>query len=282
MRYIAGISEIQDCYDAFITDIWGVLHDGTKTYPGVIDSLRSLQDCGKKVLLLSNSGRRAKVVCADLKGFDILPGLYNSLVTSGELTHLALRYDLDGKNLGSHYFLFGSERYGLSDGLMIRRTDDPTAAEFVLTIGVEGNPQSTDIYQKTLELLARRGLTMVCANPDVLVNRNSVLGIGPGALAAHYEKRGGRVIYFGKPFKTIYQYCLQQLPGIAHDRIVTIGDSLRTDIAGARNSGLDSILVGTGLHCQEFATIPPDTRKLKMRCKAEDTFPTMIMGGFIW
>ena len=284
MKFIEGIAAIKDRYDAFVADIWGVLHDGSKAYPGIIDCLRTLQECGKKITLLSNSGRRAQVVGADLCSFGIVPELYTSLVTSGELTHLAFKANLDRRlqNLGTRYYLFGSEKYGLTEGLDLVGTADMTTAEFILTIGIEGNPSSTGIYEESLRYFAQRGLTMVCANPDASVNRNGTLGIGPGALAAYYEKLGGRVVYFGKPHSAIYHLCLEQLPGIAPDRIVIVGDSLKTDIAGAINCGIDNILVGTGIHYQELAPIPEDIQQLTALCHAENTFPTMIAKGFVW
>lgn len=284
MKFIAGISDIKDHYDAFVTDIWGVLHDGSKAYSGVLDCLRELQACGKKVILLSNSGRRGHIVSSDLCAFGITPELYTSVVTSGELTRLLFEANADSRlqHLGRHYYLFGSERYGLTQGLGLYRTDDAAAAEFILTIGVEGNPSSTEIYEEALRYFVQRGLTMVCANPDVSVNRNGVLGIGPGALAVYYEDLGGRVIYCGKPFKAVYTLCLEELSGIAHDHIVIVGDSLRTDIAGAANFGIDNILIGTGIHCQELATIPRDIQQITTLCRSEDTFPTMIAKGFFW
>lgn len=284
MKFIAGIADIKDRYDAFVTDIWGVLHDGAKTYPGVIDCLRELQGHGKKVILLSNSGRRAHVVSTDLRGFGITPELYSSLVTSGELTRLAFKEKVDFglQHLGARYYLFGSEKYGLTEGLNLHRTDEAAAAEFILTIGVEGNPRSTEIYEETLRYFAHRGLTMVCANPDVSVNRNGVLGIGPGALAVYYEYLGGQVIYFGKPYKAVYNLCLKNLPGVVSDRIIIVGDSLRTDIAGAHSCEIDNILVGTGIHFRELTTIPTDVEQLTALCQTENIFPTMIAKGFVW
>lgn len=284
MKFIEGIAAIKDRYEAFVTDIWGVLHDGSKAYPGIIDCLRTLQERGKKVTLLSNSGRRAHVVANDLCSFGIVPEFYTSLVTSGELTHLAFKTNLDSRlqSLGTRYYLFGTEKYGLTKGLDLRGTDEVANAEFILTIGVEGNPRSTKIYEETLHYFAQRDLTMVCANPDASVNRNGTLGIGPGALALYYEELGGRVIYFGKPYKAIYHLCLEHLPDISPNRIVIVGDSLKTDIAGANNCGIDTILVGTGIHYQELAPIPEDVQQLTALCHTENAFPTMIAKGFVW
>ena len=186
------------------------------------------------------------------------------------------------RNLGTRYYLFGSERYGLTRDLRITKADELSAAEFILTIGVEGNPSTTEIYEERLRYFAQNGLTMVCANPDVEVNRNGVLGIGPGALAAYYEEIGGRVIYFGKPYDDIYNLSLDLLSGVDPRRILVIGDSLKTDIAGANLCGFDSLLVGTGVHWRELSAIPGDIHRLTALCQTENSFPTMIAKGFIW
>ena len=283
MNYISGVSEISSDYDAFILDIWGVLHDGTQTYPGVIECLQQLRKRGKNDLLLSNSGRRAQVVSGDLKAFGIVPDIYSTLVTSGDFTHRSFKDSQDGKllQLGTSYYLIGSEGYGLTEGLNLRRVE-LAEAEFLLALSIAGNPSSTAPYEDILAQSLARGLTMVCANPDILVSRNGVLGIGPGALADHYKKLGGQVIYFGKPFRPIFEWCLELLKGIERERIVMVGDSLLTDITGAQTCGLDTILVGTGIHAREMNTIPDSMEQLETLCRGMKTYPTRVAKGFRW
>lgn len=158
----------------------------------------------------------------------------------------------------------------------------PLQAEFILTIGVEGNPKSTEMYEETLNYFAQMGVTMVCANPDASVNRNGVLIIGPGALAPYHESQGGRVVYFGKPYRTICNICLEQLSGISPDCIVIVGDSLKTDIVARTTVESTVYFVGTGIHYQEFSAIPEDMRQLTALCRVGNTFPTMIAKGFVW
>ena len=284
VEYIQSISALIDRYDALLVDVWGVLHDGVQPYPGVIDCLSRLREGGKRIVLLSNSARRVDQVEQDLAGFGIVPGLYDCLVTSGELTRSAFEHDQDNNlaRLGSCYYLLGSEKYGLTYGLDICGTSDLTKADLVLAIGIEGNPSSTEAQEKTLQEAVDRGLTMVCANPDISVNRSGVLGIGPGALAARYEELGGQVIYFGKPYRAIYQHCLQLLGTVIGSRMVAVGDSLRTDIAGARANGLDSLLVGTGVHAKELDGIPGETARFSELCRREGSVPNLLTKRFAW
>lgn len=283
-EFIEGISSISDRYDGFLIDVWGVLHDGENPYHGVIDCLHQLKTCRKQVILLSNSARRRYLAEKDLADLGIVPEIYNHLVTSGELTRSALANRLDERlvQLGNCYYLIGSEHYGLADGLTIEKTEELAIADFVLTIGVQGNPSSTSAAEDLLQEAAERGLDMVCANPDIRVVRDGVMGIGPGALAARFETLGGQVVYFGKPYPAIYQHCMRLLPELDMSRIVAIGDSLKTDIAGARTSGIDSILVGSGIHAKELMTIPEHLDTLAALCKAEDIYPPMIARGLTW
>jgi ribonucleotide monophosphatase NagD (HAD superfamily) len=108
------------------------------------------------------------------------------------------------------------------------------------------------------------------------------MGIGPGAVAARYEELGGRVVYFGKPHPQIYRHCLELLPERDSSRVVAVGDSLKTDIAGAHTSGLDNILLGSGIHARECAQVPEHTEILAELCRAETIYPKMLARGFVW
>ena len=151
MKTIAGISEVIIDFEAFIVDIWGVLHNGFTPYPGVIDCLQKIRSKGREVMLLSNSARRRDLAQRDLEKFGIAPDLYDHLVTSGEFTNHCLSTlnspELSG--LGKTYFLIGSEKYGLTDGLDYLGTDSVNKADFLLVIGVEVNPSTTKRYQHT-------------------------------------------------------------------------------------------------------------------------------------
>ncbi len=282
--YIHGISEIIEDYDAFLVDIWGVLHDSAKPYPGVLNCLRKLQASQKKTLLVSNAARRSEVLVKELSRFGITPDLYDKVVTSGEILWRAFSVNKDKplKNLGKRFYLIGSEEYRLTDGLPLQQTQDLRAADFILNISVMGNQSSTADKEDILKQAAIEKIPMVCANPDMLVVRDGVMGIAPGALAFRYEELGGQVVYYGKPHRAIYTRCLEILRNIDCNRIVAIGDALKTDIAGANANQLDSILVAGGIHARELDHLPENTEGLVTICTNENQYPAMIIKGFYW
>lgn len=287
LEFIQRLSEIVERYDAFLLDIWGVLHDSERIYPGVIDCLLRLKDSGKKVILLSNAARRAAVLEQELTRFGITSRMYDHVVTSGEFFWQSFISGEDHwlKQLGSKYYLIGAESYNLTQGLplnQVRRLDE---ADFVLTISVTGNPCSIKEKEPLLTELALRKLVMICVNPDLNVIRGGVMGIAAGAYAKKYQELGGIVHYYGKPHKPIYEFCLQllqRLHQVSSPRTVGVGDGLSTDIAGASGCNLDSILVGTGIHGECVAGLPEDVSKLSHLCTATNQFPTITIPGLIW
>ena len=284
IEYINGIARVAERYDAFLVDVWGVLHDSAKVYPGAVECLGRLKSRGKRVILLSNAARRTYVLEKEFSTFGITRDLYDQIISSGELTWSRFKAGNDPalQQLGRKYYLFGSEKYGLTDDLPLSQVPDPRSADFLLTIGVIGNPSSTEVEEPLLREAAARKLMMVCANPDKQVVRDGVMGIAAGAVAARYEELGGKVIYYGKPHYEVYQRCFKVLHDIAKDRIVAVGDALKTDIAGANGNGLDSVLVATGIHGDDLKGIPDDFEGLERICNREQQRPTFVIKGFFY
>lgn len=284
IKYIDGIGRAAERYDAFLVDVWGVLHDSAKAYPGAVACLGKLKALGKRVILLSNAARRAYVLENEFAEFGITSDLYDQIVSSGELTWSRFKAGDDPalQKLGRKYYLLGSEKYGLTDELSLMQAPDLGSADFLLTIGVIGNPSSTETEEPLLREAASRKLVMICANPDIQVVRDGVMGIAAGAVAARYEELGGKVIYYGKPYAEVYHRCFEVLQDIDKDRIVAVGDALITDIAGANASGLDSVLVASGIHAEELKGIPDEIEGLETICKRKQQRPTMVVKGFFW
>lgn len=285
IQYIESISDVAEFYDGFFLDIWGVLHDSANPYPGVIYCLQKLKTHGKKIILISNAARRYYVLEKELTRFGITKEMYDHVYTSGELTWELFKSGHHPllNNLGKKCFLMGSESYGLTEGLDLHHTQNLEEAEFILNIGVIGNPNSTKDYEDVLHRALRLDLTMVCANPDRLVVRDGVMGVAAGAIGARYENLGGKVVYFGKPHKQIYQKCLDLMGSrIPIDKIVAIGDALFTDIAGANQIGVDSILVGSGIHNKDLSGLPKKSKGLEEICYLENQYPTSVVAGFFW
>lgn len=283
-KYINNISEIADCYDAFLLDIWGVLHDSANVYPGVVDCLQHLKRSGKKIILISNAARRSVVLEKELTRFGLTHHMYDHVVTSGELFWNSYNSGKDTclNQLGSKYYLIGSAEYDLTLGLPLNQVATIDAADFVLTISVVGSPVSIEEKVPILREAAERSLTMICVNPDLVVVRDGVLGIAAGVYAKKYEELGGQVRYYGKPYSPIYRYCFELLEEISREKTIAVGDALKTDIAGADGCSLDSILVGTGIHNAAVGNLPDDHSKLLQICQKERRYPTIVIQGLVW
>lgn len=253
--FCAGVAELAARYDHFVVDQWGVLHDGHAPYPNAIACLQRLRAAGKRVVLLSNSGKRASVNRARLAQIGFADTLFDGVVTSGEATWQALRDRADPflEGLGRRCILWS--RYGdrsLVDELdleVVARAED---ADFLLLGGAEDDAR-LEQFRATLERAAARDLPMICANPDIVaVQPGGGFGMAPGAIARHYEGLGGRVLYVGKPHRPIYQSCLEALGHPPTSGIVAIGDSVEHDIAGAAGMLLDTALIMGGIHGPGF------------------------------
>jgi HAD superfamily hydrolase (TIGR01459 family) len=255
-RPIASIAALAPCYDGFILDLWGVIHDGVMPMPGAVDCLAALVERGKQIALLSNAPRRAEDVVRRITRIGVPRGLYHHVLSSGEEAwqHLSRRDDPFYAALGRHCLQIGSERdLGMREGLDLEFVDGVEDADFILNCGPSGWDDTVEDYRPLLDRALARRLPMICANPDLVVQHGERLALCAGALAQYYEERGGQVRWHGKPFRPIYEWCLALLGVADRRRVLAVGDSLRTDLAGAAGAGLDSLLVAGGIHAEEFA-----------------------------
>ncbi len=287
-----GLSDIADRYDAFVIDLWGVLHDGERAFPEAVACLEQLQAHGKRVLILSNAPRRAESVAARNAELGIARELCDGVMSSGEAAwqHLARRDDPWYRALGRRCHHLGPARdRGMREGLDFDFVDDPAQADFILNTGTLDFGDSVARYDDLLRNALARRLPMVCANPDLEVIRGDRREICAGSVALAYEQIGGQVRYHGKPHPEIYEDCfaLVDLPegAPARDRIAAIGDSLRTDIAGARAAGIDGIFVTGGLQGEEMgadATGNVDAARLTAFCEAAGEAPAAALPMLRW
>jgi HAD superfamily hydrolase (TIGR01459 family) len=246
---IDSVQDIAGGYRAWFVDIWGVMHNGRNAFPDAAAATRAFRGTGGVVVLLSNSPRPSPAVQEQLREFGVPDEAYDATVTSGDLT----RHEL-GKHAGARVFHLGPERDRMIfEGLDVTLTG-PEDAELIVCSGpFNDDVETPDDYTDLLGALAARGLMMICANPDHMVERGHRLVYCAGALAAVFEGFGGKVIYAGKPHGPVYELALEtaeQLAGesIGRDRILAIGDGLKTDMAGAGGFGLDAVFVASGLH----------------------------------
>ena len=254
----AGLAPLAAAYDAYICDLWGVLHDGVRAFPEGVACLERLRDRGAKIAVLSNAPRRAAEVEARMNELGIAPGLYDLVLSSGEVTwrHLKTRRDPWYAKLGQRCYHIGPDRdRGLRAGLGFDFVEDLATADFLLNTGAHKTSSTLDDYALELEAGAGRKLPMVCANPDLEVIRGGQREICAGLLAQRYEDLGGEVRYHGKPLAEVYEDCLAALGVSDRSRVAALGDSLRTDIAGAEAAGIGAVLVAGGIHAEALGIV---------------------------
>jgi HAD superfamily hydrolase (TIGR01459 family) len=285
---IGGIAALAPRYDGFILDLWGVVHDGVAPLPGALECLAALKADGKRIALLSNAPRRSDDVVERISRIGVPAGLYHHVLSSGEEAwqHLHRRDDPFYAALGRRCLHIGSERDMLiREGLELEFVDTAEEAEFILNTGPAGWEDVIEDYAPLLRRALARTLPMVCANPDLVVMHGNRLALCAGALAQWYEEAGGRVRWHGKPFRSIYDTCLELLGIVDRTRILAVGDSLRTDIAGAMGAGLDSVLIAGGIHAEEFGTIgdqPPDLERIAAALRSGSYSPAGVIRSFCW
>jgi HAD superfamily hydrolase (TIGR01459 family) len=252
MEFLAGFAPLAERYDGFVLDLWGVIHDGINAFPHAVDCLAHLKAHGKRTLLLSNVPRPNAAVQTMMQRMGIPDDLYTDILTSGEAVRRALQSppDLWWAELGRHVFHLGPMRdRPVLDGLPLSIVDSPAEADFVLNTGPDDhrNPSDMTEFEPTLEECAHYRLKMICGNPDLAVIRGGVRVLCAGSLALRYQELGGDVRSIGKPDPAIYQPVLQQL-GLAPSRVLAVGDSLHTDVAGAAGVDLAVCWVLDGIH----------------------------------
>ena len=283
-----GLSHIADRYDAFVIDLWGVLHDGVRAFPEAVACLEQLRAHDKRVLILSNAPRRAESVAARNAELGIPAHLCDAVMSSGEAAwrHLAARTDPWHRALGRRCHHLGPERdRGMREGLDYDFVDHLAEADFVLATGALSFEDTPETYAAFLDEALGRRLPMVCANPDLEVIRGDRREICAGTIARAYERMGGEVRYHGKPHAEIYEDCFALIAAPARGRIAAIGDSLRTDIAGARAAGIDGIFITGGLQGEALGADAQgnvDAARLAAFCDAAGEAPVAALPVLRW
>jgi len=286
--FLPGVAALIERYDGFILDQWGVLHDGAIPYDGAVDCLRRLRDAGKRIVVLSNSGRRDAYNVRLMAGMGFEPALYDRFVGAGEDARNALvaRTDPFHRALGSRCYAFtrGGD-HSLLNGLGIEIVERIADAEFLMVIGIDSPQRSLTDYEDELAAGMARGLPLICANPDLLRPAGQEMVQASGVLAQRYEAMGGRVFYHGKPHPAIYGSCLDALGNCPRERVIALGDSVEHDILGARRAGLTSALVAGGVHRAEldvrWGESPTLARWRAFTAQAAAT-PAYLLPAFVW
>ena len=282
---LRGLAPLRGRYDAAILDSWGVLHDGLRVLPSALDCLARMRAAGWHTVVLSNAPRRSDAVAAQMAGFGVPADSCDAVVTSGDLARAALRARADPwhARLGQRYFHLGPARdHGLLDGLDYERAADVADCDFLLNTGLfDDETETEDDYAELLATARGRGLPMLCANPDLAVNRGGARLPCAGAVARAYERIGGAVAYHGKPGRAAFEACLRHLPGVARDRVLAVGDGLETDIAGAAAAGIEAAFVAGGIHAAELGA-GGDPAALRAEFARRGLAPIAVLPALRW
>lgn len=255
-KIIAGLSEIAPHYDALVCDVWGVLHNGQLPYLPAAEALKRFRAQGP-VILLTNAPRPVVDVEAILKRIGVPLDCYDAIVTSG----VAAREDMIARSAAKRLAVLhiGPERdLGLFEGVNADRVTLDRADVVLCTGPYDDETETPDDYADTYRDMLKRDLVMLCANPDLVVQRGNKLIYCAGSLAKAYENLGGKVVYYGKPFTPIYEAvrtAARKVLGRDVQTPLAIGDGTETDIKGANRAGIDALFIADGVHAAQLGDL---------------------------
>jgi HAD superfamily hydrolase (TIGR01459 family) len=256
LRFVDHLRDLVTGVDVVLSDIWGVVHNGLVAFPEACAALHTARAQGITVILITNAPRPADSVQRQLRKLGVADDAYDAIVSSGDLTRSFV-----AERGGQSMFWLGPER----DNSIYRGLDATFApleqADYIVCTGpFDDETESAEDYRVMMEQARARNMTLVCANPDIVVERGDRLIYCAGAIAELYREIGGEVIFYGKPHRPIYDQAMaiaQRLRGAAVPpaRVLAIGDSVRTDLAGAQAFGIDCLFVTRGIHSEAFEGI---------------------------
>ena len=267
LRFVERLRDLVDGVEVILSDIWGVVHNGLEAFPEACEALHTYRQRGGTVILITNAPRPADSVQRQLRKLGVADETYDAIVSSGDLTRHFVA-DHPSKKM----FWVGPER----DSSIHRGLNAVTApleqSDYIVCTGLfDDETETAEDYRAMLLLARERKLPLVCANPDIVVERGDRLIYCAGAIAELYRELGGEVIFYGKPHRPIYERAMALAaerrghpPPL--DRVLAIGDSVRTDLTGALGFGIDCLFVTRGIHSDEFEGIdqldPASVREL--------------------
>jgi len=282
---IHGVGDIADQYDAYLVDLWGCVHNGIEAFPEAVDALLRLADAGKKINLLSNGPRRAVDLIARMDQMQVPREAYHHVMSSGEAAWQAFanRSDPFHASLGHRCYHLGPPRdKSVFTGNGLDAVPSLKEADFVLNTGPLEYSDTVSTYEPLLNEGVALNLPMVCANPDLVVHIGDDLVICAGLIAQRYEELGGIVAYHGKPHDSVYQRCLLNLGHPARERVLAIGDGLRTDILGAGRQEFASLFLSDGIHTEEVGGKYPTASRIRSIASRIGAIPTFAMARLRW
>lgn len=269
-KFCQGISDISDSYTGFIIDTWGVLHDGEKVFESAVDCLKELKARQKFVLLMSNTELNAVEAAAGMKKLGLPDGLYNQILTSGELLKHGIenqQSDIAFSGLGKIAYVIGGDRIRtLLKNTHVEITDDINLATFMIISGWDALKVDISTFEDVLRVAVRKRIKVLCVNPDGRTLQEVNYATGAALVAKRIQELGGVVQMMGKPYKPIYHHAIKILHqnDIYPGQTVMVGDSMGHDVIGGALVNMDTCLVRNGLHAPLFkmADSPASVNKI--------------------
>jgi HAD superfamily hydrolase (TIGR01459 family) len=285
-QIIDSLADIANRYDVLLVDLWGCVHNGVTAYDEAVATLRGFKQGGGTVVLLTNAPRSRHEVAKQLDRLNVPDDCYDSIATSGDSARAAMFRGAVGEKVW-----FMGQPFDQSFFEPLELIDNPVTIERVELEDAEGiiccgpfDPHADPSVNRPQFLYAKqKGLKLLCANPDIVVDRGESREWCAGALAALYTEMGGESLYFGKPHPPIYDLARRRIASLGIDvdpsRILAIGDGVHTDIDGAMGEDLDSLFISGGLAAAETKTShQPDAEALSDYLKKENASPTYTIG----
>ena len=285
-QIITHLSEISDRYDALFVDLWGCIHNGLEPFAEAVAAMQTFRAKGGKVIFVTNAPRHRGSVATQLAKIGVAEDSWDAIATSGDSARFAMFTGAVGSKV---YFIGQPHDQSFFDPLEI--VENPVKIEQVSLEEAEGivccgptDPMAhPDVMRPEFLYAKQKGLKLLCANPDIVVDRGETREWCAGALAKLYTEMGGESLYFGKPHPPIYDLARRRLTALGQaipdDRILCIGDGVLTDISGAMGEDIDSLFISGGLAAAETKTShQPDPDSLNAYLKREMSSPTYTIG----
>lgn len=284
LRADARLSALVPSYAAIICDVWGVLHNGVASWPAATQALTKAREAGLKVVLVSNAPRPNHCIYPQLDGLGVPRSAYDAIITSGDLAR-----EWVAARPGVKIWHIGPERdMPLFEGLDMQLVEMKDAEAIVCTGPYHDETETPEMYRDRLKEALALGLPMVCANPDLVVEKGTRLIYCAGALGDLYQELGGITLYMGKPHRAVYQKAVLALSALVGRNLVAkdilaIGDAIRTDLLGAAGMGIDALFLAGGIHAGDAGSRDAvDVQRLADMCGAAKVSPAALAWSLEW
>ncbi len=283
---VAALAPFASRYEVFLCDVWGVVHNGIAAFPAASEALTRARAAGVTVIMVSNAPRPGAVVRKQIARYGVPDSAYDDVIASGDVTRAEL-----AARPGARVFHIGAERdLANYEGLDVTLVDLDHADLVVCTGPFHDDTETPDDYRELMARIKARDLLLICANPDIVVERGNRLIWCAGALAAIYDELGGKTIYAGKPHAPIYRLCFARAAAlrgreVPRSRVLAIGDGLKTDLLGAARQEIDCLFVTRGIHAADLGLDDKggiDRDKLARAFTEAGATPVAVMHELIW